>query len=460
MLASDMKASPEFSEASRQISSVWEQASPELRTAIRAAFDQASDRQSSYVNKLHLLLALLKDGRVRSHVTLAERDINKIELLITEKLRISGPHFDQPEGAAQSNTPKWGNDFLALLSDAANKKRHYRHPAIDVWLVFDLLACDTDLKGNLTYSQSGYANDHDVRINEISELTKDRQAEVNQLKSDVRDLELANQRLKGELDQTRAEFKTLAAEFAQVRQQLVKIPGVEQRLGQTEQTAQQLIDAYSYVRGALDNNGNLMNALFANLRPTPPPAQTAMATAPAPEPETNGWFGRKRRSEPTPSAPPAAMHAAPPANAPTGAPAGAVVLNSPVTVPQTAPQAAATAISSHVLGIPSVRAPAPGMASGAAPGLPNGIGHHGLPSAAASSAMAPSAAAQPSATFTSANPSANGIKPPAPAAAPPQAAAPGANGSANGLTNVATNGGAPGGQSPAPAAKPLAMVKA
>ena len=241
MLGSDMKASPEFSEASRQISSVWDQASPELRTAMRAAFDQASDRQSSYVNKLHLLLALLKDGRVRSHVTLAERDINKIELLITEKLRISGPHFDQPEGASQSNTPKWGNDFLALLSDAANKKRHYRHPAIDVWLVFDLLACDTDLKGNFTYSQSGYANDHDVRINEISELTKDRQAEVNQLKSDVRDLELANQRLKGELDQTRADFKTLSAEFAQVRQQLVKIPSVEQRLGQTEQTAQQLI---------------------------------------------------------------------------------------------------------------------------------------------------------------------------------------------------------------------------
>jgi outer membrane murein-binding lipoprotein Lpp len=342
------------------------------------------------------------------------------------------------------------------LSDAANKKRHYSHPAIDVWLVFDLLACDTDLKGNFTYSQSGYANDHDVRINEISELTKDRQAEVNQLKSDVRDLELANQRLKGELDQTRAEFKTLSAEFAQVRQQLVKIPSVEQRLGQTEQTAQQLIDAYGYVRGALDNNANLMNALFANLRP-PAPVQSAMATAPAPEPaETNGWFGRKRRSEPTPSAPQAAMHAGPPANAPNGAPAGAVVLNSPVTVPHPVPQSAATAMSSHILGIPSVRAP--GMASGPGLGLPNGSGHNGLPSAAASSAMAPLAAAPLQAAAPSAN-AANGIKP-APAAAPAQAAAAATNGSANGLANGATNGGAPVGQSPAPAAKPLAMVKA
>ncbi|NJM55659.1 MAG: hypothetical protein HC841_06915 [Verrucomicrobiae bacterium] len=249
MLANDMKASPEFSEASRQISSVWDQASLELRTAIRAAFDQAADRQASYVNKLHLLLALLKDGRVRSHVTLAERDINKIELLITEKLRISGPHFDQNDGATLSNSPKWGSDFLAVLSDAANKKKHYRHPTIDVWLVFDLLACDADLKGNFTYSRSGYANDHDVRINELSELTKDRQAEVNQLKSDIRDLELANQRLKAELDQTRAEFKALSAEFAQVRQQLVKLPVVEQRLGHAEQTTGQLVEAYSYIRG-------------------------------------------------------------------------------------------------------------------------------------------------------------------------------------------------------------------
>jgi hypothetical protein len=317
-------ASAEFVEAAKRFMPFWDNVGAELREALSAAWEDARVQQASHVNKLHLLRALLKDGRVQSHVTLSERDIGKLTSLITDQLRITSQRVEPTDPARDPAAPPpaltWGTDLLQIMGDASAKARYWRHAKIDVWLVFDLLRADKDLDGNFTFAKSGFANDNDARITQIQELFHRANTETMRLSAEALRLESENQKLHGalrqtndelnktkhELARTREELTVVRGEFGRIQEQYLRLNDITARMGVLEQGFQAQQQQVNQLHGTFYNFAwpmiqQVQNALVSNFRlaqqhmhqvvtpvqqPTAiaPPQPPAHYTPPAPSP--------------------------------------------------------------------------------------------------------------------------------------------------------------------------------
>jgi hypothetical protein len=298
--------SSEFTEAAKRFMPYWESVSGELREALYSAWEDARGQQWAHVTKLHLLRALLKDGRVQSHVTLSDRDIGKLTSLITDQLRII-PKVD-PTDAQREGTPPgglqmtWGADLLQVLGDAAVKARYYRHAKIDVWLAFDLLRADKDLDGNFSFAKSGFGNDNDTRIEQIQELFHRGSTETAQLSVQVLKLESENLKLKEELTKTREQLTQVQTEFQRAQANFARLNDLVSRFQMLEQNVNQQAQMVHQINGtlnfALPMVQDVRMALVNAARPQPvyqpmvpqAPMQAAAPPAAAADQKSAGWL--------------------------------------------------------------------------------------------------------------------------------------------------------------------------
>lgn len=250
MITNGSRAS-EYSDAGKRQMPFWEQLNGDVRAALALAWDEARTRKAAEVHKLHLVKAVLKDGRIHSRIDLLERSMDKLEALIQEQLRITEPQDTAVNGAAKAPTLSWGADVVEILGNAANRAQYYSVNTVDIGMVFDLLQNDEKLKGNFHFAKSGHADDLDARMDKINALAYRRDTETERLKNAVTGLELENQKLYGEIAAARKEFAELRNDIGATKQQIARIQPFEQRLAQVEQYLYQHHGAITQAQAAL-----------------------------------------------------------------------------------------------------------------------------------------------------------------------------------------------------------------
>jgi hypothetical protein len=154
--------------------------SDDLKSALRSAYNLGKNQNELRIDRLHLLLALIKEPRIRAHIEVGERDINQISSLIHHYIRELSPKASSTASGA-TQTPTFEPKLKDILDRAHVLCAHYRLPSIDIGQVFDLLRYDDDLRGLFSLSATGNQYHQDEHLQRIQGHFDNAQSEFRAL---------------------------------------------------------------------------------------------------------------------------------------------------------------------------------------------------------------------------------------------------------------------------------------